>query len=144
MTPEALENAFRVACALGGSANAVIHLEAIAGRIGLRIGFDRLAEWSRTTPVLASVKPSGPHLLEELHIAGGIPAVMRELGELLHLNALAGDGRRWSAVIRDWPRSVSSALSTMSAPFQAAGGIAMLRGSLAPNGAVLEKIGSGS
>ena len=66
ITPDALENAFRVVCAVGGSTNAVIHLEAIAGRLGHRLGFDAMTRWSRTTPVLADVRPSGPYLLEDL------------------------------------------------------------------------------
>lgn len=144
ITPEALENAFRVVCAIGGSTNAVIHLEAIAGRIGWHIGFDRLTEWSKTTPVLAGVRPSGPHLIEDLHAVGGIPAVMQELGDLLHLDALAGDGQPWSTVTRTCRRSTGSVLATRVEPLQHAGGIALLRGSLAPRGAVLKRTASGT
>jgi dihydroxy-acid dehydratase len=86
ITERALENALRILLALGGSTNALIHLTAIAGRLGLTIDLRRLNELSDTTPVLVDLKPTGVGYMEDLHAAGGIPAVMRELRHLLHLD----------------------------------------------------------
>jgi dihydroxy-acid dehydratase len=139
VTLESLENAFRVVCAVGGSTNAVIHLEALAGRIGERLGLERLASWSDETPLLADVRPSGPYLLDDLDAAGGVPAVMAELAQLLHLDALAGTGEAWREVVVRVQRRASRALRTFEDPKEAHGGIAVLRGSLAPDGAVLKR-----
>ncbi|MFI1016392.1 dihydroxy-acid dehydratase [Streptomyces sp. NPDC020965] len=146
ITLEALENAFRVLCAVGGSTNAVIHLEAIAGRLGHRLGLDAMTEWSRTTPVLADVRPSGPHLLEDLQDAGGLPAVLDRLGHLVHTGALAGTGEPWSAVLErnreQGGRTESPALRPVSDPVFASGALALLRGTLAPDGAVFKRSGA--
>jgi dihydroxy-acid dehydratase len=139
VTLESLENAFRVVCAVGGSTNAVIHLEALAGRIGERLGLERLARWSDGTPLLADVRPSGPYLLDDLDAAGGVPAVMAELASLLHLDALAGTGETWGEVAGRVPRRASRALRPFEDPKETHGGIAVLQGSLAPNGAVLKR-----
>ncbi|WP_286957070.1 dihydroxy-acid dehydratase [Brevibacterium sp. UBA7493] len=139
VTMRSLENAFRVITALGGSTNAIIHLEAIAGRAGLRIGIDRFEHWSRTTPVLADVRPAGRHLLSELDEAGGIPEVMRRLGDLIDGQALAGDGRRWSEVLDDrGPVPEHPALRSASAPISERGALRMMRGNLAPGGCVMK------
>ncbi|MDF1503345.1 dihydroxy-acid dehydratase, partial [Roseisolibacter sp. H3M3-2] len=92
VTPRALENAFRVACALGGSTNAVLHLEAIAGRAGVTIGPRTWEAWAATTPWVADVRPNGRGLLADLEAAGGVPAVMRRVAALLHLDARAATG----------------------------------------------------
>ncbi|MER8069299.1 dihydroxy-acid dehydratase [Streptomyces sp. NPDC094034] len=139
ITPASLENAFRVLCAVGGSTNAVIHLEAIAGRIGQRLGLDAMAEWSGTTPLLTDVRPSGPHLLEELEDAGGLPAVLLELAPLLRADALSGTGEPWHHVLARTVRHESPALRSASDPVLASGSLVMLRGSLAPDGAVIKR-----
>jgi dihydroxy-acid dehydratase len=142
VTPASLENAFRVLCAVSGSTNAVIHLEAIAGRLGHRIGLETMADWSRTTPVLTQVRPSGPHLLEDLQEAGGLPAVLKELAPLLHTGELAGTGERWQDVLDRTTRKDSPALRTAADPVFPSGGLVTLRGTLAPNGAVLKRSGA--
>lgn len=139
VTPAALENAFRMLCAVSGSTNAVIHLEAIAGRIGHRLGLHTMAELSQSTPVLAQVRPSGPHLLEDLEDAGGLPAVLKELQPLLNPDALAGTGQTWAQVLDTVTPKEHPALASAADPVFAAGGLAMLQGSLAPAGAVLKR-----
>ncbi|MFE4175680.1 dihydroxy-acid dehydratase [Streptomyces sp. NPDC056909] len=139
VTPAALENAFRVLCAISGSTNAVIHLEAIAGRIGHRIGIRSMDEWSRATPVLAQVRPSGPHLLEDLEEAGGLPAVLKELQPLLHTDALAGTGETWAQILDRVTRQDHPALRSAKDPVFTSGGLALLHGTLAPAGAVLKR-----
>ena len=143
VTMDALENAFRVVCGVGGSTNALIHLEALAGRLGYRLGVERLRGWSESTPQVADVRPTGKYLLEDLEEAGGIPAVMRELAPVLHLGATAGDGRPWADVITsltgDTGHDVLRSLSSPAAPL---GALVLLRGTLAPAGAVLKRTGA--
>ena len=93
LTPKAFENALRVLLAIGGSTNGIIHLTAIAGRLGIRIDLARLDRMARETPVLVDLKPSGQHYMEDLHRAGGLTTVMREMKGLLHLDALTVTGR---------------------------------------------------
>ena len=139
VTRAALENALRVVLAVGGSTNAIIHLEALAGRIGQRLGVDRITELSQSTPLLADVRPSGPHLLEDLHVAGGVPAVARELATQFDLTQVTASGEPWGVVVDRTPRVESPALRTFHQPTQPAGGIVALRGTLAPGGAVLKR-----
>jgi dihydroxy-acid dehydratase len=138
VTIDALENAFRLVCALGGSTNAVIHLEALAGRIGDRLGVARMREWSRTTPLLADVRPSGRYLLEDLDEAGGVPAVLRELAPVLR-KALSATGETWETVIGRTATVDSAVLRPYSDPLAPGGGLVPLRGSLAPDGAVIKR-----
>jgi len=93
LTTQAFENALRVLFAIGGSTNGLIHLTAIAGRMGLRVDLDRVDRMSAETPVLVDLKPSGEHYMEDFHRAGGLPTVLRELKSLLHLDALTVTGR---------------------------------------------------
>ena len=93
MTAAAFDNAIRVLMAVGGSTNAVIHLIAVAGRLGIDLPLDRFDRLSRQTPLIASMRPTGRFQMEELYEAGGIPAVMRELLPLLHGSALTVTGR---------------------------------------------------
>src|SRR5581483_8601455 len=88
VTAAALDNAITTLMALGGGTNAVVHLLALAGRAGVPLTLDRFDELSRRTPVIVNVRPGGAHLYEHLHTAGGIPAVLRELGDLVHGDAL--------------------------------------------------------
>ncbi len=141
ITPAALDNAVRAVLCLGGSTNAVIHLEAIAGRLGLRIGLDRWAELSRATPVLGDLRPSGPHLLEELYAAGGVPALLHELDALgmLDTSARAGSGETWAEVLARTAAPSNRSIRPHREPVAEEGGIAILRGSLAPRGAVFKR-----
>jgi dihydroxy-acid dehydratase len=139
VTLESLENAFRVICAVGGSTNAVIHLEAIAGRAGLRLGFDRLRRWSETTPLLTRIKPSGPHLLAELEAVGGTPAVVHELAPLLHLDATTGTGRSWAKEAPPDSRADGETLRRFDDPYEAGKALSFVSGSLAPEGAVFKR-----
>src|SRR4051794_37332267 len=93
ITAKSVENAIRVLLAIGGSTNAIIHLTAIAGRVGVRIALSRLNELSDTTPVLVDLKPTGQHYMSDLHAAGGVGAVLRELAPLLHLDCLTVTGQ---------------------------------------------------
>jgi dihydroxy-acid dehydratase len=140
LTPAAFDNAITLLMALAGSTNAVIHLLAIAGRVGVPLELDRFDELSRRTPVLANVRPSGEHLVEDLFHAGGVPAVLRELLPLLHGDAATVTGaslaENLAAVAETTNRSVVSALR---APLAGEGGIAVLRGSLAPGGAIIKR-----
>lgn len=134
---ESLENAVRITCALGGSTNAFVHLEAIAGRAGLSIGIERMRQWVTSTPLLADVRPTGAHLLSDLEAAGGVPAVMRELGDLVHQSVESVDGRAWSDIAATAPVQAGSALRGRDDPI-AASGMSVLSGTLAPGGAIVK------
>jgi dihydroxy-acid dehydratase len=137
LTASAFDNAVTALLAMSGSTNAVIHLIAIAGRVGVPLALDRFAQLSATTPVLADVRPSGPHLIEDFANAGGVPALLAELGELLDTDAVAGSDARWRDLLTE--RSRGPAIRTMEDPVASEGGIALLRGNLAPRGAVLKR-----
>ncbi|MBL4731530.1 MAG: dihydroxy-acid dehydratase [Rhizobiaceae bacterium] len=140
MTREAFENAIRTNGAIGGSTNAVIHLLAIAGRVGVDLSLDDWDELGKDIPTIVNLMPSGKYLMEEFFYAGGLPVVIKMLGEggLLHKGSLTVSGQTiWSEVkdVKNWNddviRSVENALTLQ-------GGIAVLRGNLAPKGAVLK------
>jgi dihydroxy-acid dehydratase len=140
LTRAAFENAVRVLMAIGGSTNAVVHLPAIAGRAGVRLSLDDFDRLARTTPMVASVRPSGTYHMEDLAEAGGIPAVMKALAPLLHLDAPTVAGRALGALLTDVPApgGWQDVITTLDRPWRAEGGLAILRGSLAPDGAVLK------
>ncbi len=138
LTYEAIENAVRVDMAIGGSTNAIIHLKALAGRLGIDFPLERFDEISRETAVVANVRPSGTHLMEDMYYAGGVPVVMRDLLDQLHGKALTVTGR----TIRE---NVSSAqchnrevIRTRDRALQGEGGTIVLKGNLCPDGAVLK------
>ena len=140
VTPESVENALRLLLAIGGSTNAIIHLTAIAGRAGVAVSLKRLNELSDTTPLLVDLKPTGPSYMEDLHAAGGVGAVLRELEPLLHLECqtVTGEtlGRRLAGE-RGWvDRAV---IRSLSDPLRPHGGLVALFGSLAPRGAILKR-----
>lgn len=139
LTREAFENAIRVNAAIGGSTNAVVHLLAIAGRIGVKLelaDFDRLA---REVPVLVNLQPSGEFLMEEFFDAGGLPAVMKEMESLLHTSSMTASGKSVAENIASAKSWNDGVITPFDKPFQKAGsGIVVLRGSLAPDGAVLK------
>ncbi len=139
LTREAFENAITVLMALGGSTNALIHLIAIAGRVGIELrlaDFDRI---SRRTPVVANVKPSGEFLMEDFFYAGGLPALMKEILPLLHRDCLTVTGRSVGENIEAAQCFNSEVIRPLSRPLHAEGGIAVLYGNLAPDGAVLKQ-----
>ena len=140
ITARAVENALRVLLAIGGSTNAILHLTAIAGRVGVDVSLRRLNELSDSTPVLVDLKPTGQHYMADLFAAGGIGAVMRELKHLLHLDALTvtGDtlGERLAAPLPYVDREI---VRPFAEPHQPQGGLVALFGSLAPGGAILKR-----
>ncbi|MBY5925726.1 MULTISPECIES: IlvD/Edd family dehydratase [unclassified Halomonas] len=140
LTPEAFENALRVLLSLGGSTNALIHLTAIAGRLGIDIDLEAFDQMSAQTPVLVDLKPSGEGYMEDLHRAGGLPTLLRELGPLLHLDAPTINGRTLGENIEAAVHLIDQpVVRPRSRPIYAQGGIAVLRGNLAPSGAIIKQ-----
>jgi len=140
LTPAAFENALRVLLAVGGSTNGIIHLTAIAGRLGIEIELGAVDKMARETPVLVDLKPSGQHYMEDLHKAGGLTTVLRELKPLLHLDALTVTGRTLGEELDAAPASFKqSVVRPFDAPIFPQGGIAVLRGNLAPRGAIIKQ-----
>jgi len=138
LTRPAFENAIRVNAATGGSTNFVIHLTAIAGRLGVDLKLDDFDEFSRNIPLLANIQPSGEHFMEDLYYAGGLPALMNQMKEHLHTSIVTVNGKTVGENIDNTPIYESSIISTFDAPFKPDSGIAVVRGNLAPNGAVLK------
>jgi len=138
LTREAFENAIRVNGAIGGSTNAVIHLIAIAGRIGVDLALEDWDRLGRDVPCLVNLKPSGQYLMEDFYYAGGLPTVMREIRELLHEDALTVTGQAISAGYEKAECYDRDVIRTLAEPLKAQGGIVVLKGNLAPQGAVLK------
>jgi len=134
LTREAFENAITVLMALGGSTNAVVHLIAIAGRVGIRLTLDDFDRIARKTPCVVNVKPSGEYLMEDLFHAGGVPAVMNRIASLLHGGCVTVNGKTIGQNVATTVSQDDNVIRTISAE----GGIAMLHGNLAPNGAVIK------
>jgi dihydroxy-acid dehydratase len=140
LMPKALENALRVLLAVGGSTNALIHLTAVAGRVGVPISLAELNRLSDDTPVLVDLKPSGQHYMEDFFAAGGLGAVLRELRERLHLDCLTVTGETLGARLDAADGWVDRAvIRSAREPFQPVGGLVALFGSLAPGGAILKR-----
>lgn len=138
LTTEAFENAIMVDMALGGSTNTVLHLSAVASEAGVSLSLDAFDELGRKVPHLCNMSPGGPYTLEELDRAGGIPAVMKELSSLLHLDAETVTGSTVSKNIRDAKALDREIIRPLSNPVHKEGGIAILRGNIAPRGAVVK------
>ncbi|WP_313203464.1 IlvD/Edd family dehydratase [Pseudomonas sp.] len=141
LTREAFENAIRVNAAIGGSTNAVIHLKAIAGRIGVDLQLEDWTRVGRGTPTLVDLQPSGRFLMEEFYYAGGLPAVIRRLGEhnlLPNPGALTANGKSLWDNCQNAPLYDEAVIRPIDKPLVADGGICILRGNLAPKGAVLK------
>ncbi len=141
MTREAFENAIRVLMAVGGSTNAVVHLPAIAGRLGVNLPLRDFDEISRTTPTLGNVRPSGKkYLMEDLAAAGGIPVVMKELEPLLHGGCMTVTGKNVLQNLANVRRAQAwqDVIRTRDNPISEEGGLVILKGSLAPDGAVIK------
>ena len=141
MTAPAVENALRVLLAIGGSTNAIIHLTAIAGRLGIEVPLTRLNELSEATPVLVDLKPTGKHYMEDFFAAGGMPAVLRELKPLLHLDCISVTGEMLGARLEAEKDLYvdHTVIRPASDPVERVGGLVALFGSLAPRGAILKR-----
>ena len=140
LTEKAFENAMRVLLAIGGSTNGIVHLTAMAGRMGLQVDLDALDRMGRETPVLLDLKPSGDHYMEDFHAAGGMATLLRELKPLLHLDALTVTGRTLGEEIDlAGPGFAQTVVRPRSNPIYPQGGIAVLRGNLAPGGAIIKQ-----
>lgn len=139
MTRDSFENAIIVNAALGGSTNAIVHLLAMAGRLGIELTLDDFDVIGRKVPLLVNLMPSGQYLMEDFYYAGGVPAVMKELSRTLHLDAMTVSGKTIGEEIANAPCYSREVIATWDEPVQPAGSsTAVLRGNLAPNGAVLK------
>ncbi|MEL7531134.1 MAG: IlvD/Edd family dehydratase [Bacteroidota bacterium] len=138
LTREAFENAIKVNAAIGGSTNFIIHLLAIAGRVGIDLDlkdFDRL---SQGIPLLANLMPSGKYLMEDFYYAGGLPVVIKELGEMLHTDAITVNGKTQKENNQKAECYNRDVLGTLQSPINEAGGVAVVYGNLCENGAVIK------
>ena len=140
ITEKSVENAMRVLLALGGSTNAIIHLTAIAGRLGISISLKRLNELSDSTPVLVNLKPVGTHYMEDFFYAGGMSGVLRELKPLLNLDTITVSGQTLGDRLEiDQGYIDHKIISKANSPLEAQGGLVALFGNLAPRGALLKR-----
>lgn len=140
LTADAFENAMRVLLAIGGSTNGIVHLAAIAGRMGLEIDLNALDHMGNETPVLLDLKPSGDHYMENFHDAGGMTTLLRELKPLLKLNAMTVTGRTLGEEIDAGPPSFKQdVVRPFDKPIYPRGSIAVLHGNLAPGGAIIKQ-----
>ena len=138
VTRKALENAIRVVGAIGGSTNSVVHLLAIAGRLGVDLS---LQDWDRLgcdIPCIVNLMPSGRYLMEDFYYAGGLPAVIRELGSVIHRDALTVNGKTIGENTADAPCHDRDVIRTLSTPLTPTGGLAVLKGNLCPDGAIIK------
>ena len=140
MTPEAFANALRVLLAIGGSTNGLVHITAVARRLGIKVDLDALDRMGRETPVLVDLKPSGQHYMEDLHNAGGMTAVLRALKPRLNLNCVTVTGKTLGENLEAAPSSwEQSVVRSLEQAIHAEGGIAVLKGNLAPDGAIIKQ-----
>ena len=138
LTRAAFENAIRVVGAIGGSTNAVIHLLAIAGRIGVDLTLDDWDKLGRGVPCLVNLMPSGKYLMEDFYYAGGLPAVIEDLGDLINRDALTVNGKTIGENVAGARCHNRDVIKPIDNPLTREGGLAVLRGNLCPNGAVLK------
>jgi dihydroxy-acid dehydratase len=138
MSTAAFDNAVTAVVAVGGSTNAIIHLVAMARRAGAALDLDRFDALSRRTPLLGNIKPSGAYLMEDLYYAGGLPAVLERLRDLLALDAITVNGRTIGENIHGAGAYNDDVIAPRERPLQCEGGLAVLRGNLAPEGAIIK------
>ena len=138
LTPGSFDNAIAALMALGGSTNAIVHLVAMAGRAGIKLDLDRFDAMSRKIPLLANVRPSGKWLMEDFYCAGGLRALLAELSDDLSLNEKTVNGRTLGENVAGNRSYDPQVIATTQQPVQAVGGLAVLRGNLAPDGAVIK------
>jgi dihydroxy-acid dehydratase len=140
MTPAAFENALRVLLAIGGSTNGIVHLAAIAGRLGIEIDLEGLDRLGKETPVLVDLKPTGEHYMEDLYRAGGLPTVLREIAPLLDTSCMTVTGKTLAQNLAELPpEPPQQVVRKRSDPIHSGGGIAALSGNLAPKGAIIKQ-----
>ena len=139
LSDAAFENAVRVLHAIGGSTNAIIHLIAIAGRAGVDLPLERFDELSETTPWLVNLKPSGRYLMEEFFAAGGVPALMAEMGDLVHRDQLTVSGRTVGENLERARILDEDVIARRSSPLSPDGALVVLKGNLCPDGAVIKR-----
>jgi dihydroxy-acid dehydratase len=140
LTRDAFANAVRANAAIGGSTNAVIHLLAIAGRVGVDLTLDDMDEWARGVPWLVDLQPSGRYLMEDFYYAGGLPAVMKEILPLLKADAITVTGKTIGENVADAERTVDTdVIRAVGNPLGSGAGTAVLKGNLAPDGAVIKQ-----
>lgn len=138
LTAAAFDNAIVTDMALGGSTNAMVHLIAMARRAGVRLNLDRFDEMSRRVPVLANIRPSGAYLMEDFYYAGGLPALLNQIRDQLQLDALTVTGRTLGENIAATEIYQDDVIRRLDNPVAGAGSTAVLRGNLAPDGAVIK------
>ena len=140
LSADSFENGLRVLLAIGGSTNGIVHLAAIAGRLGFDIDLDAVDRMGRETPVLLNLKPSGEHYMEDFHRAGGMATLLRALKPLLQLDAMTVTGRTLGEEMeRAGPSFPQDVVKPLAAPVYPEGGLAVLRGNLAPGGAIIKQ-----
>ena len=140
MTVQAFENALRVLLAISGSTNAIVHLAAMAGRLGITLDLEAFDRIGRETPVLVDLKPTGQHYMEDLYRVGGLTTILREIKPLLNLDALTITGRTLGAEIDAAPATIKQdVVRPFKNPIFGEGGMAVLRGNLAPGGAIVKQ-----
>ncbi|WP_088049447.1 dihydroxy-acid dehydratase [Virgibacillus dakarensis] len=142
MTKASFDNSLKLLAALGGSTNAVLHLTAIAGRLGIKIDLKMYSELSEGIPLLVNVQPSGKHSMDDFYEAGGLPLVIRELLPRLDGKCLTALGKSLFDTYSHLKSAPSDVVGTLKKPFQEESGIRILKGNLAPNGAVLKRAAS--
>src|SRR5882672_7466293 len=138
LTRQAFENAIMVNAATGGSTNFVIHLLAIAGRIGVALTLDDFDKYSQGIPLLANVQPSGENYMEDLYYSGGLPALMKEMDALIHKEVITANGRTMGENYADAEVYDRNIIGTLQQPFKPESGIIVVKGNLAPHGAVIK------
>lgn len=138
LTKKNFENAIMTNGAIGGSTNAVIHLQAIAGRMGVELGLEDWDRLGKDMPCLVNLMPSGEHLMEDFYYAGGLPTVLKEIGDFIHKDALTANGKAIWDNVKDAENYNTDVIFPLKTPFKPNGGIAVLRGNLCPDGAVIK------
>jgi dihydroxy-acid dehydratase len=138
LTAASFENAITADMAIGGSTNAIIHLVAIAGRAGIKLDLKKFDEISQRTPMIANLRPSGEFLMEDFYYAGGLRALLKQIGELLHLDCLTVSGETLGQCIQSARVCNEQVIRSLKDPVSSSGGTAILYGNLAPNGAVIK------
>ena len=138
ITQKSVENAIAVAAALGGSTNSLIHILSMAGRAGIDVTLERFDEIAAKVPTLANCRPSGAYLMEDFYYAGGLRGLLSRMTSILHLDCLAGNGQTLGESIKDAEVYNDDVIRPMNDPIYPAGGLAVLRGNLCPDGAVIK------
>ena len=141
VTPDSFKNAIAVDMALGGSSNSVLHLIAIANEAGIKLDLKLFDEISKNTPQITSLRPAGEYFLEDLDFAGGIPSLLYELKTVINLNSVTVSGKSISEIISGVNYVNNEVIRKIDNPYRKEGGIAVLYGNLAPNGAIIKSSG---